>query len=74
MKALMNKTQEGTVITSREKEICIGIAQGKKNHEIAEQLHISSQTVATHRKNIYRKLNISNTAALVNYMSEQGWL
>lgn len=74
MQALLNKTQTSEILTAREKEIAIVIAEGRKNQEVAEKLNISIQTVATHRKNVYKKLNLSNTAALVKYVSEQGWL
>jgi DNA-binding NarL/FixJ family response regulator len=35
------------------------------NKEIAKKLFISNQTVSVHRKNIMRKLQVSNTAALI---------
>lgn len=74
MKVLLNKTSKNSPITSREKEIAIALANGKSNQDVALDLFLSPQTVATHRKNIYRKLNVSNTAALVKYVAEQGWL
>ncbi|SOE22639.1 DNA-binding response regulator, NarL/FixJ family, contains REC and HTH domains [Spirosomataceae bacterium TFI 002] len=74
MRALLNKTSANSPITSREKEIAIALANGKSNQEVGESLFISSQTIATHRKNIYRKLSITNTAALVKYVAEQGWI
>ena len=35
------------------------------NKEIARKLFISDQTVSVHRKNIMRKLGVSNTAGLI---------
>ena len=46
-------------------EILHLIAQAMSNKEIAQELFISDQTVGVHRKNIMRKLGVSNTAGLV---------
>lgn len=48
------------VLSARETEILSLIASGKKRAEVAEKLHISLNTVATHIKAIYRKLDISS--------------
>jgi len=45
-------------------EIVALLLEGKTNKEIGEQLFISSNTVKTHVKNIYGKLNISNRIQL----------
>jgi len=52
-------------LTKREIEILKLITQAMSNKEIAKELYISDQTVSVHRKNIMRKLNVSNTAALI---------
>ena len=52
-------------LTKREAEILNLIAQAMSNKEIAQELFISDQTVSVHRKNIMRKLGVSNTAGLV---------
>ena len=57
-------------LTRRELEILGHIAQAKNNHEIADYLYISPQTVGAHRKNIMRKLNITSTAGLVRFAIE----
>jgi DNA-binding NarL/FixJ family response regulator len=66
------KTKRKTAITAaeltrREKEILKHIADGMTNAEIADKLYLSVDTVKTHRKNMMRKLNVNNTAALVKY-------
>ncbi len=43
------------------------IGRGKGTKDIASVLQISYQTVATHRKNICRKLAVHSTAELVNF-------
>lgn len=53
------------VISKREKEVLVLIAEGLTNNEIAERLFVSSNTVDTHRKNLLLKLQAKNTAALV---------
>lgn len=55
------------VISKRESEIIILIAEGFTNQEIADQLFLSSHTVNTHRKNIMSKLGVKNTAGIVMY-------
>lgn len=52
-------------LTRRELEILRHIAQAMSNKEIAEKLFISDQTVSVHRKNVMRKLGVSNTAGLI---------
>lgn len=52
-------------LTKRELEILKLIALALSNKEIAKELFISDQTVSVHRKNIMRKLGVSNTAALI---------
>lgn len=54
-------------LTKREMEILILISQAKSNKEIGGLLYISDQTVGVHRKNIMRKLNLSNTAGLIKF-------
>jgi DNA-binding NarL/FixJ family response regulator len=54
-------------LTPRETQILHMISMAKSNKEIAEELFISDQTVMVHRKNIMRKLNLSNTAGLIKF-------
>ena len=50
-----------TELTSTELRIASLIKNGLSSEEIATHLYISPSTVKTHRKNIRRKLNLSNT-------------
>lgn len=52
-------------LTKREMEILRLITKALSNKEIAKELFISDQTVSVHRKNIMRKLGVSNTAGLI---------
>ncbi len=59
-------------ITGREQEILTHLAEGASNEEIAEALVISPKTVARHRENIMRKLNLHSRAELVRYAIRKG--
>lgn len=52
-------------LTKRELQILQLISQAFSNKQIANNLYISVQTVGVHRKNIMKKLGVSNTAGLV---------
>lgn len=55
------------ILTKREKEILAQLSYGKASGEIADALHISKETVATHRKNIIRKLDVKSFAELLQF-------
>jgi DNA-binding NarL/FixJ family response regulator len=58
------------LLTKREKEILILIAEGLTNQQIKEKLFISIDTVDSHRKNLHTKLQVKNTAMLIRYAIE----
>ena len=49
-------------LSSREVEVLLFIGKGLSRREVSELLHVSDNTIATHVRNIYRKLNISSRA------------
>lgn len=57
-------------ITRREKEIIFELTQGLSVPQISEKLFISVHTVETHKKNIFKKLNIHNSIDLVKFANE----
>ncbi len=59
-------------LTEREQEVLVHLADGASNREIAETLSISPKTVARHRENIMRKLNLHSRAELVKYAIKKG--
>ncbi len=61
-------------VTIREKEILKLIAEGKLSKEIADLLFISVRTVERHRANMMDKLNLKNTAELVKYAIQKGYV
>ena len=56
-------------LSNREMEIIDMIKKGLSSREIAEQAYISVKTVEVHRYNILKKLNLKNSAELVNFMN-----
>ncbi|MGY6520122.1 MAG: response regulator [Mongoliitalea sp.] len=58
------------VLSKREKEIAILIAQGFTSAQISEKLFLSLLTVNTHRRNLIHKLKLSNTAQLSAWVSK----
>jgi len=60
------------LLTKREVQILQLISKAMSNKQIASQLFISYQTVSVHRKNIMRKLGVSNTAGLVRAAYDHG--
>ncbi|GAB5415340.1 MAG: response regulator transcription factor [Congregibacter sp.] len=49
-------------LSPREAEILALVVQGIRLREIAERLHISRETVRTHTRHIYRKLQVTSRA------------
>jgi two-component system response regulator NreC len=60
------------ILTPREREVLVLIAQGLTNSEIADTLVISSKTVDRHRDNIMEKLNLHSRVDLVKYAIRKG--
>jgi DNA-binding NarL/FixJ family response regulator len=56
-------------LSLREIEVIKLIKEGLSSKEIADQLNISVRTAEVHRHNILKKLQLKNTAALINYIN-----
>ncbi len=63
--SLREQDNELPLISRREKEVLLLIADGFTNAEIAEKLFISVATVNTHRKSLLSKFRVNNTAGLI---------
>jgi DNA-binding NarL/FixJ family response regulator len=59
-------------LTARERQVLVGVAQGRTNREIALELGISHRTVETHRESLMRKLGIRTVAGLTRVALEAG--
>jgi two-component system response regulator NreC len=64
--------QPNSELTEREAEVLTYLAEGANNEEIATALVISPKTVARHRENIMRKLNLHSRSELVRYAIRKG--
>jgi two-component system response regulator NreC len=64
--------QPDSDLTDRESEVLTYLAEGANNEEIANALVISPKTVARHRENIMRKLNLHSRSELVRYAIRKG--
>lgn len=64
--------KEHPVLTSAETEILKSIALGKTTKEIAAERFSSIHTITTHRKNIFRKLEVNNLHEATRYALRAG--
>ncbi len=64
----------GGSISERELEVIKYLVAGKRPKEIAAEMHLSYHTIVTHKRNIYAKLNISNSIELARYAVRTGLL
>jgi DNA-binding NarL/FixJ family response regulator len=60
------------ILSRREIDVVQLIKEGLSSKEIAVRLDISLKTVEVHRYNVLKKLNLKNTAALVNFTNANG--
>jgi DNA-binding NarL/FixJ family response regulator len=67
-----NAPTSSEVLSPREHEIFLLLAQGRKNRDIGSQLCISTRTVDTHRSNILKKLGLHSNAELVRLAISEG--
>ncbi|ODT82518.1 MAG: DNA-binding response regulator [Pelagibacterium sp. SCN 64-44] len=63
---------ETETLTMREADVLAMVAQGLRNTEVARALGLADSTVATHVKNIYRKLGISSRAEAAVHATRMG--
>jgi DNA-binding NarL/FixJ family response regulator len=63
---------EAPLLTDREREVLQLLAEGQATKEIADHLHVSTKTVATHRQNIMDKLDLHSIAELTQYAIKNG--
>ena len=73
--AVQQLSKEATpvdILSEREFEVFMALANGQTVNQIAEVLHLSPRTVGTHLYNIKQKLNVSNQAELAILAIQSG--
>jgi DNA-binding NarL/FixJ family response regulator len=63
---------ERPALTPRERELVQLLSEGFSTQSIADRLHVSVKTVATHRENVMQKLHLDSVAALTRYALREG--
>lgn len=65
------KTADDTVrLSTREEEVLVLLSRGYSNKEIADKLGLSTETVSTYLKQIYKKMHVrSRTEAVARYLT-----
>ena len=69
----LNKDSEGPLhakLTDREFQVFHCIASGKRLKAIAEELHLSINTVSTYRSRVLEKMEMKNNSDLIRYAIE----
>jgi two-component system, NarL family, nitrate/nitrite response regulator NarL len=69
-----DKDNKGGMLSAREIEILKLVAEGLSSKHVADKLFLSELTVNTHRRNMLKKTNQPNVAALVNYAKQNQWI
>lgn len=68
----VSKQQLVAHLTATEKQVLAAIAKGKTTKEIARERYVSIHTVITHRKNIFRKIQVNNIHEATKYAVKAG--
>ena len=61
-----NPIDESSELTPKEKEILKALSKGLRYKEMANEMHISMDTVRTHVRHIYEKLHVQSRIEAVN--------
>lgn len=67
-----SRQRADAALTEREQEVLRELARGRTNHEIAEALVVSDETVKTHVGNILSKLQLAHRTQAVIYALKRG--
>ena len=73
-KKKLDDTSEAALLTRREMQLLKLLARGYTYREVAEELTVSSHTVNSHIKNLYRKLSVKTKNEAVFAATRQGIL
>jgi NarL family two-component system response regulator LiaR len=70
--ALDSEEPSAELLTKREREIVLLVAEGYSNAEIAQQLWVTQRTVKFHLSNTFRKLDVSGRGEVAEWARSQG--
>ena len=62
------------LLSKREKEVFLALAQGRLTKEIAYDLDLSSKTISTYRNRILEKLQLKNNAEMISFAIKENVL
>lgn len=68
----LSRIKKKEVLSDREIEVLKLLTKGNSTKELAKLLYISVNTVATHRRNIMKKLNVHSISQLIRYAIRAG--
>jgi len=68
------RQHQDSPLTERETEVLQSIAEGKSYSKIALDLYVSKETIRSHIKNIYRKLEVSSKADAIKIANSNKWV
>lgn len=72
--AQLGKSEPAARLTRREEEILDLLGKGLHNREIGEVLGVSEDTIKTHLKSLFRKLEVSDRAEAVREAIRRGFI
>lgn len=70
--AFPKQKQPHILLSPRELEILLMLAEGKNVKDIAAQLQISNKTVSTHKTNLMQKMHFAGVVDLLRYATQHG--
>jgi DNA-binding NarL/FixJ family response regulator len=60
-----SREEKASQLTERELQVLTGMSQGKSNAQIGRELFLSEDTVKTHARRLFRKMNVTDRAQAV---------
>lgn len=69
---VLSQSDTAHVLTAREREVLVRVAQGERGKDIARCLQVAHSTIKTLRERLMKKLGRHSIAALTKYALEQG--
>jgi DNA-binding NarL/FixJ family response regulator len=70
----MSTSRSALALSQREREVLALVSRGFTNGEVSQRLFLSPETVKTHLRSIYRKLDVGHRAAAVRVGIERGFV